>query len=84
MREVGYVSTVGRLLDEIRANRSSASVEVEIADHQAWFDWATEYESENGGDSLLNRGHPVHLEVMEIVMSVKDVGCVAGASSIPD
>ncbi|RUW75952.1 hypothetical protein [Mesorhizobium sp. M4B.F.Ca.ET.049.02.1.2] len=70
-REAGYVKTVGKLLDEAKSNPDGGSAANEIADHQTWFDWATEHEHEHGVYSLVDERHPVHLRVMEIVNSVK-------------
>ncbi|TIR76344.1 MAG: hypothetical protein E5X15_18245 [Mesorhizobium sp.] len=78
-RAAGYVKTVGKILDEARANPDFESASAEIGDHQAWFDWATEYERGHGKYSLVNEQHPLHLKIMKMVNSVKHVGLMAQA-----
>lgn len=71
-REAGYVNTVGKILGEARVNPDAGSVADKIIEHQAWFDWAVQYEREHGVYSLVDERHPLHLEIMNIVNSVKD------------
>lgn len=78
-REAGYVKTVGKILDEVRINPDAGSVADKIAEHQAWFEWAVQYEREHGVYSLVDKRHPLHLEVTRMVNSVKYVGLMAEA-----
>lgn len=80
MCEVGSVGVVGRLLREARAHPDAEHVADQIAHHEAWFEWATEHEREHGPESLLDRQHPVHLNAMKIVRSVKKVGLMVEAA----
>ncbi|RWM14960.1 MAG: hypothetical protein EOR72_13860 [Mesorhizobium sp.] len=80
MREVGSVGVVGRLLLEAREHPDSEQVVGEIARHEAWYEWATKYEQEHGRDSLLDRQHPVHINAMEIVRSVREAGLMVEAA----
>ncbi|RWG28648.1 MAG: hypothetical protein EOQ59_26100 [Mesorhizobium sp.] len=83
-REAGYVKTVGKILDEARANPDAGSAAETIADCQAWFDWAVQYEREHGVDSLVNEQHPIHLEVMRMMRSVKRVGLMVEGDQTAD
>lgn len=71
MREVGSVGVVGRLLREAREHPDSEHLASEIARHEVWYEWATKHEQEHGRHSLLNRQHPVHINAMKIVRSVR-------------
>lgn len=81
-REAGYVKTVGRILDEARVNPDAESVADKIIEHQAWFDWAVQYEREHGVYSLVDKQHPLHLEVMRMANSIKHVGLMAEADAV--
>lgn len=74
MREVGSVGVVGRLLREAREHPDAEHLASEIARHEVWYESATEHEQEHGRYSLLNRQHPVHINAMKIVLSVRKVG----------
>lgn len=79
-REAGYVKTMGKILNEAKMHPDAKSVSKDIEDHQSWFEWAVQYEQQHGVYSLVNEQHPIHLEVMRMVNSVKHVGLLEKAN----
>ena len=85
MREIGRPSSVAHLISLVERRLDAGSAEgarTRLKDAKEWLAWATEYETANGPESLLDRSHPVHRWALAEIGRIEDLRMLMGRAPL--